>query len=527
MADESQINTFTLSVKLPIDDASPPNIFFKVSLNCNGIVTTSDAFSNVDDALEWAQDELPTFGTWSVSDNTLYLSDCLCGVGSLYLTVTSLDQGGDVGGNVLALDDSNPQAILDIWGLAAVDVSVNKQRSTDTAWKAKVSALTPLFIEPVTGTTSWWPKYMTPSDGYNIQASEGLARTPPQTLAQILDGIGNTTYGYGFFEDALAYMGDFGTIPSVIVALDLFRPMILGSYTTTFGEIDYIVSKCASEGITIRSFQLCYELGILNADDFFPTAASVQTATQTIGNYITANYPAIAWSIDAYPADDTSRHKPTLNSLQNAVTGNTLVRQYFQFDEDLVTYEQLRERIAGFPSFVSKFTQEFTHGQKMRIAQSTFKIGNPFRDKFAEALVYAELIINVINQNILYSNRIADFVQFNLSRVVASDASEQPSYQTLLKMRGAMNNDGKIEATFTNENLEILAVKSGSSAEIYILNHSSDFQSFDSVALNGVAKNVTVNSDYNDPSADESNRYSDAGTSVLLYPHSVTLVTTT
>lgn len=526
MADESPLNTFTLSVKLPIDAASPPELFFKIVFNCNGVVTTSDAFASSADALQWAQDELPTFGTWSVSDDTLYLSDCLCGVGSLSVIVTSLDQGGDEG-NVLALDDSSPQAILDIWGLAAVDVSANKQRATDTAWKAKVSALTPLFVEPVTGTTSWWAKYMTPSDGYNIQASEGLARTPPQTLAQILDGIGNVTYGYGFFEDALGYMKTFTPKPSIIVSLDLFRPMILGSYATTFGEIDYVVSKAASEGVTIRSFQLCYELGISDADDFFPTAASSQTATQTIGNYITANYPSIEWSIDAYPADDVTRHKPTLNSVQNAVTGNTMVRQYFQFDENLTTYEQLRERVAEFPSMMSKFTQEFTHGQKMRIAQSTFKIGNPFRAKFAEALVYAELIMNVINQNILYSNRIADFVQYNVSRLVESDADETASYQTLLKMRGAMNNDGKIEATFTNENLEILAVKSGSSAEIYILNHSSDFQSFDSVTLNGVAKNVTVNSDYNDPDAPTSNRYTDAGTSVLLYPHSLTLVTTT
>lgn len=517
MPDESQINTYDYQTTLPLESSPAPS--FVLLLNYNGIKLTSTEFTTSAGALAWVNINWKTFGTWSVSGDTLFITDCLAGVGSLNMSLV-VDEDDE---NILYLDSSAPQTIIDVWGLAAVDVSVNRARSSDTNWKAKVGALTPLFVEPITGTTAWWAKYQTVSDGYNIQASEATARGT--TLAAVLDGVGNTTYGYGFFEDALAYMKVLPIKPKVIISLDLFRPIILGSYTTTYAEIDYVVSKCLSEGITIRSFQLCYELGISDAEDLFPTAVSIQTATQTVTNYINTTYPTIPVSVDANNANDISPRKPTLNALQNAVTGSTMVRQYFQFDETLTTYEQLRSRIAEFPSFVSDFMDEFTNGQKMRLAQSTFKIGNPFRNKFAEGLVYAELIMNVINQNILY-NRIADFVQYNLSRVVNSDASELPSYQTLLKMRGAMNNDGKIVATFTNSNLVVLAVKSGLGAEVYILNHSAGIESFDAVQLNGVEKTVTVDSNYGNPDGVTPIAYLSAGRSVLLQPHSLTLVTT-
>lgn len=87
MADDCTFNTFNYNVALPIF----PDIFFKVIFNCNGVIMTSDVFDNSEDALAWAQEELPTFGTWSVVDDTLYLSDSLCSTGSLSYQVVELD----------------------------------------------------------------------------------------------------------------------------------------------------------------------------------------------------------------------------------------------------------------------------------------------------------------------------------------------------------------------------------------------------------------------------------------------------
>lgn len=84
MADESPLNTFNLQVTLPIiEDVVSPPISFKIAFNCHGVAFQSPLLTSVEAALEWAQDDLEEFGTWSVEGNILYLADSLCGVGSI------------------------------------------------------------------------------------------------------------------------------------------------------------------------------------------------------------------------------------------------------------------------------------------------------------------------------------------------------------------------------------------------------------------------------------------------------------
>lgn len=77
---------FTTSVVLPVPpvaEDSPPaeaeaTVFFHVIYTCHGETFTSPDFSDVESALEWAEDELFSFGSWSLDGNTLTLSDAVC-----------------------------------------------------------------------------------------------------------------------------------------------------------------------------------------------------------------------------------------------------------------------------------------------------------------------------------------------------------------------------------------------------------------------------------------------------------------
>lgn len=518
MADESALNTFTLSVDLPVF----PDIFFKVVFNCNGYTLISDEFNNGNDALAWAEDQLGDFGEWSLSGNTLGLFESLCGVGSL-TTIASSESSED-SGLVLALDNSSPQAITDIYGLVAVDSSVNSEKGNDTDWQNKVELLSGLFIEPIAGSTSQWALYKAVgSDGYNIVLSEVTDRG--EDIDTLLDGVGAVTYGYGFFEDALAYIQDLSPEPQIVITLNLIRPVLNGTYTPTETEIDYCVSACAAAGVTIRCFQLCYELGLSSNDDVFTSASAISTATQTVATYIRTNYPTIKISADANNWDDTHLNWPTLNSLINAVTSIDYVREYFQFD--LPTYAANRERITELPQMLNEFRDEFTNGQELRLAQSTFKTTNPLRNKVGEGLIYSEFLIEIIKENINSDGLIVDFAHYNLSRLVSGTGDLFAAYDFMVLMRGAMSNDGKIDYELDNEDLIILPVKSGLVAEVYIVNPTSDFVEIDSVTLNGVEKSVTVESYYGSPTTTDSSHFTDSGEAILLYPHSLTKVVTT
>lgn len=528
MADESLINTFTLSVKLPISDASPPDLFFKIHFNCNGIITISDAFASSADALSWAQEELPTFGTWSVSDNTLYLSDCLCGVGSLSLTVTSETQGD---ATAMAIDDSSPQAISRILGFSVVDVSTNHQRSTDTVWQGEMLLChwkyADAYADNITG--GYHVKPLGGGDGYNILESEVVARG--DTLANFLDGVGNETYGYDFFDgEFTAYVPAIAVteailsvnLESLLIQVIGTNPVDVGSidFTDMYAEWNFYISELASVGVTVTSIQLDTELGIGNKSNIVHSANDVKNICVPVIAWFRTNHPTLTIYSDAYQVDDTTNLLPNYNSTL-ATLDTEGARNYFHFDED--SYEANRLRIYELSNFIVMFRQQFP-GKKLRIQQSIVKPTTSIREKVGEGLIYAEWWMNVIKQNIEQSNLITFLTFYNASRLMSGQNVIFPALRFAQLASGMFINDGMIDVTFDNENLEVLGVKKGSGVEIYVINHSSDFQSEDAFTVNNVAKSVTYETYYGDIEADVANHDTGGGTGVLFYPHSLTKI---
>lgn len=431
-------------------------------------------------------------------------------------------------GSLMDIDISSPQPITDVWGISAVDASVNGQKATNSDWRSKVSILEGLFVEPITGSTSQWALYKgAGSDGYNIVLSEVTARG--QNIATLLGGVGNKTYGYGFFQDALAYIKLFSPQPSITVSFDLIRPVLNGSYVGIEAEIDYVVSACNTATVTIRDFQLCYEMGLAANNDVFANANAIGTATQIVVNYITATYPTIKIGIDAYNSDDLTLNYPTLNAVMNALTDVDYVRQYFQFDK--ATYELNRSRVAELSSFLDKYLLQFTHGQKIRLAQSVVKTGNALLHKAGEGLIYSELFLNVVKQNILRSNLITDYVQYNISNLVANNGVLFPAYYFMQLVRGAMKNDGMASLSFTDvegsDSLVTLPTKKGSNAETYIINPSPTSTAIAAIQLNGVAKQVATESWSGNPTSSSINHYYVAsGASSVIAGYSLTKIST-
>lgn len=533
MADESPLNTFDLSVVLPINDASPPFIFFQIFFTCNGVTFSSDQMNNAEDTLEWAQDELASFGTWTVVNNTLYLSDSLCGVGSIYLIVSAIDQGGSDAEGSMDIDDSSPVAILDIFGAGLIDVSVNHSRVTDSEWIANMLAIGFKYGDPFPDPISHW-NHLIPSgggDGYNILESEALLLG--KTLATVQDGVGNETYGYDFidgeYSDYLPLLGINETILSVNISTLLMQ--VIGTspvnvagidFTDSYAEWEFFISIMAANGVTIRSIQLSTEMGISGQSLIVHAASDVKNICDVIIAYFRTNHPSFTIYSDAYQVDDTTNLLDDYNSTL-ATMDTEGARQYFQLNED--SYETTRERIYEFGGVLVKFRQQFP-GKKMRIQQSIVKPDNPIRNKVGEGLAQAELWMHVIKENINQNGLVTDLTLYTTNRLIGATNNIHPLYYFTLLAAGMFHNDGMIEVDFENENLEVLGVVDGAEIRLYVINHSADFQS-ETIALNGTLVAYSTEAYYGDIYDSVANHYEaggNAGTSVLFYPHSLTKI---
>lgn len=537
MPDESPLNTFDLSVVLPINDASPPFIFFQIFFNCNGINFSSDQLNNADDALEWAQDELASFGTWTVVNNTLYLSESLCGVGSINLIVSTLEQGDVDGAGSMDIDDSSPVAIDRILGGSFVDVSLNHARATDSFWKNEISQIRYKYADAYTDNINgmYHVKPAGGGDGYNMLASEVTALG--KDIATYLGGVGNVTYGYDFFDgEFTVYVPQLGITEAILaVNLDSLLLQVVGtnpvniagiSTTAMFAEWAFYISKLATAGVTVTSIQLGVEEGIALKQLITHSADDVKNISVVAINYFRANYPSLKLYSDAYEVNDESErlnnYNPTLATMD--IDG---ARQYFQFQDTLNTYEKNRDRIYELGGVLTKFRQVFGVNRKVRFQQSVVKPGNPFEEKVGEGLIQMEFWMHVIKQNIQFGGMI-DYLTggYPPHRLMTKTNVIFPLLRFAQLGSGMFINNGMIEVDFDNDNLEVLGCKKGTGSELYIINTSEDFQS-ETISLNGTLVAYTLEAWYGGLTEDEASHYTasgNAGTSALLYPHSFTKI---
>src|SRR4029078_4748649 len=192
-------NTYNFSVALPVSLSSPSETSFTVTFFCNGVTTVSDELLSGDEALEWAQDVLGSYGTWTLVDNTLFLSGSTCSTGTLSAQSYPIEAEEEL---ILFLDNSSPQAIEDLFRGSSTGVSVNHQRVGDTTWLDAMSEIGFAYADQYTDPTTQWDHVQAGGDGYNIRESEATARG--KTPREVLDGVGDKTYGYDFFVDEYA-----------------------------------------------------------------------------------------------------------------------------------------------------------------------------------------------------------------------------------------------------------------------------------------------------------------------------------
>jgi len=157
-----------------------------------------------------------------------------------------------------------------------------------------------------------------------------------------------------------------------------------------------------------------------------------------------------------------------------------IVRQYHQFSETDNTYELCRQRVnPGISNllnwlFYGSHTQ-FLNINNVRLAQTTFKQGNPLRYKVGEGLIYWELLIECVKQNIIHGDPIKEFSHYSSARLVGgSNNTVYPAYNMMVLGRGITKNLGRYDVSVSNSpTLVVHCVKQATNIELYIINTSS------------------------------------------------------
>lgn len=527
MADESPINTFSFSVKLPILIQSPPIIFFKVNIFCNGNTFTSPEFDNADDALDFVTENWSEFGDWDIDDDdVLNLTNSLCSTGRIWIDQFNESAEGD-DGLILYLDSSSPQTINDIFGITFSDISVNNIRATDTTFVNHMIQCHPVFSDqfPDPEGAQWWHTTSGTENGYGILASECAARGKPNPA----------TYAYSFITDyanTLQAIGITQTVLTVNLASLLIqvmgnaRPINAGmiSFTTFTTQFTYIKNLFTSKGITIRSVQLCTELGIGNQSDIVKESNDVKVVCDYVIDWLHTNYPAITSIVsDAYQADDLRPRLPDYQSTMNALNTSG-VRNYFQFNDELDTYQKNRDRIAEFHDYVSTLKALFP-SKTIHFRQAAVQIGNPMRSKVGDGLINFELFIRVVEENLTRGGLIHEWVVYNINRMINQSNVVFPLMAFVKLGRGIFDNDGKIEATLDDNDIVKIAVKNGLDIEVYLLNPTENFKTISQTQLNGQVVSVLIESLYGEPEDTEQSEYTTSGNEILLHPYSASKVT--
>jgi hypothetical protein len=426
--------------------------------------------------------------------------------------------------------------IVDTFGLSAMDIS-KSPKINDAVWQGLASVLKPLYIEPFGGSEAVWVRYEAVNPNcYNIDPIQARLRNPPQSVADINGGICNRQYGYGFFQDIVGAMSKMNPKPAIEITINLAEPILLNSYASTFSQIDFVILSCRAAGIPIRCFQLCYETGITANADIFPTSESIRKASQDIADFINNTYPGYTISCDSNITDDTTLRLKDLNATMNGMQGVAQVRNYFQIESN--TYAEGLIRVATFSHFLDTFSgnplppivpAQFTHGQKMRLAQARVKAGSALVGTLGESLLYSNLILQSIIENSKRNNLISDFL-VDVGRAISNTNQTLTLYQFLMLIRGALQNDGLITAEYVDTdatNLLTVAVKRGAGTETYINNKGENDIPLEAVRVDGKKlTRVTATGLFGDPILRTFLPYNYTGASPVIKGNSLTMINT-
>lgn len=360
------------------------------------------------------------------------------------------------------------------------------------------------------------------------------------TIFSIYD-ITNTVDNGTYFTLTLSYVAQ-DPIPAGFTNLDPVRIIVVEednpdpvnanaiSYTAFYDEVDFIVSHLASKGITVRLFQFILEISIGNLKPAVHSTADYTTVVaKMITDFFEPNYPTIERSTDAVSVQETARF-PDFNA-DVALLDVELARQYFHFWDYLTTYQDNRDRMTEYPTVCDMFESVFPYFNMM-ITQAPCKGGNPFRNKVGEGLIFSEFCMWVLEENLTRGNLTTGLNFYDASRLISGDSNTIYAATYFVQLLTDMfKNDGAVTGIFTDvpqsSSLHYVTVKRGLTAEVYVINPTAFPITVSTVTVNGVAKNVSVESYYADPSSDTASHYLVAlGTVALMQPFSLTKITT-
>lgn len=401
--------------------------------------------------------------------------------------------------------------------------------------------------------------YISQNDGAAADISARLAGWQTITLYEIADvtkfgiyEISNIVDNGTWFTLTVTQIGSGTTHTSGFTNLDAIKivsvleanpdPVNVNAinYTAAFAEWDFIISHLASKGVTVTVVQFGLENGIGNLKPAVHSVADVTNLCAKItADYWVPNHPTILRSTDAVAMDEGDRFGGTGDTYNAGVATLNVgaARQYFHFQPELNTYQKNRDRIAEYPAIADLFESVFA-GKQMIITQCPCKGGHIYRNNVGEGMIFSELVMMVERQNrerkVRVTNPLAfDLVPsmnfYDLGRLVSGDSSTiYPAYYFMEHLQDMLDNDGAVTGTFSDVDQSGSLVcefrKRGLTAEGYIINPTLFPILVSTIEVNGVAKNVHVESWHEeDLTADTVNHYLvTLGTSVLLQPMSRT-----
>lgn len=397
---------------------------------------------------------------------------------------------------------------------------------------ATVSSATSLFISE--------------TDGAAVNIGARIAGWQKVTFYQNADptiysifSIGTVTDNGAWDTLTLTHIASAGTLanndPITIIVTNEANPDPVNvaaiNYTNFQAEFNFMVTRLATAGVSVRRVQMTLEMGIQAQRDLVHSATDYYNiCNKVITDFFIPSYPALPRSADAYTVDDSTPYYPTYNAVM-ATLNVYAMRQYYHFWDYLTTYQQNRDRIQEYPSVITLFQTAFP-GKKMIITQCPCKAGNPFRNKVGEGLIFVEMMMMVLKQNQLNGNMVPDMSFYDESRLISGNSNTiYPAVYFITLARNMFINNGECDVTFTNvdqsSSLVTVTVKQGTKGHIYILNPTAFSITIPAIKLGGVNKNVSVESYYGDPSDSAASHYFIAiGATALLQPFSLTLIKT-
>jgi hypothetical protein len=455
-------------------------------------------------------------GTFSINGTTVS-AEGFHTYGKLYPSVVADSAPSS---SSLVVDTSSPVSMPNIYGGSANDMSLEASLSANSTVQQQIADLNYSFWTFPAGAIIHWLHYVDPpGDQWNALQADVEARGKDWETIQEGDLYnGGVPYGREFFQEYIEMM-DLMPNTKVALAVNISLPLIPYSNALIDWDAVDIGALCDELDIAVASMDAIgrevwlWEIGMEEVtninDDLWANPGGAETGEEVFVKILThvnsthpvsvlehlrAITPDALLSIDAQSWENFPGDYPDWTEAVS-VLDIDCIRQYYEFDGDIDTYELARARIAEYQGLFDFVNHPRYNGKKVFISQSVVKTQAAIKNTVAHGMTYAETAMLFHEQNILNSEKVSGLCLFATHHLFNEPGgfTLRPQYH-YVKRLGELYSDTQtlISATpndpDTASNLIIQPIKDGTEIRIGVLNPTANTYTIDSLIIDGVTE---------------------------------------